>query len=259
MILTVDVGNTNITIGGFHEEKLCFTGRLATDRNKTRDQYAIDLNQLLFLYQVDTAKIEDGIISSVVPELSEIISGAMKQLTGRTPMMIGPGVKSGLNIKIDDPAELGADLVCTAVGAIKKYPLPCLVLDLGTATKISVLDENGAYLGCTISPGVKLSLNALMNGASQLPGLQLSPPKSTIGTNSITSMQSGVVLGTACMLDGLCTRIDKDLKIPAKSIVATGGLAERIVCHCTHDIIYDENLVLDGLMVIYKKNRRKKN
>lgn len=258
MILAVDVGNTNITLGGFNADTLRFTARLATDRSKTRDQYAVDLLQILRLYAIEPRAVDDGIISSVVPELSENIADALEHLTGRSPLRIGPGVKSGLNIRIDDPAELGADLVCTAVGAIKKYPLPCLVLDLGTATKISVIDETGAYLGCTISPGVKLSLNALSSGASQLPGLQLDSPRSVIGTNSIASMQSGVVLGTASMLDGLCDRIDRELKTPAKTIVATGGLAERIVRHCEHTVIYDADLVLDGLLAIYKKNRKKR-
>ena len=157
MILTIDVGNSNITFGGYEKRKLSFTARMATDRARTSDQYAAELIQILSLYKLPVALVQDGIISSVVPELTGIIAAAVEKICGRRPLVIGPGIKSGLNIKIDNPAQLGADLVCSAVGAISKYPLPCLVLDLGTATKISVIDKNASYLGCTISPGVNIT------------------------------------------------------------------------------------------------------
>lgn len=256
MILTIDIGNTNITLGGYEDGALSFTARIATDRNRTSDQYAVEIIQLLALYSVERESVKDAIISSVVPELTPAISNATEKITKIKPLIIGPGVKSGLNIKIDNPAQLGADLVCTAVGAVNKYPLPCLVLDLGTATKISVIDSEGSFRGCTISPGVGISLNALSSGTSQLPTLSLESPKSVIGTNSVKSMQAGIVLGTAAMLDGLCSRICEELKTNDVSVVATGGLSKEIVRHCNRKIINDENLVLDGLYAIYNKNRK---
>lgn len=255
MILTIDVGNTNITFGGYESRQLRFTARMSTDRARTSDQYAAELIQILSLYRISASLIQDGIISSVVPELTGVIGSAVEKISGKRPLIIGPGIKSGLNIKIDNPAQLGADLVCTAVGAISKYPLPCLVLDLGTATKISVIDKNASYLGCTISPGVNISLNALSHGASQLPALSLEAPKSVIGTNTISSMLAGTVLGTAAMLDGLCARIEEEMAEPVKTFVATGGLSADIVRHCKHDMQVDQNLILDGLLVIYQKNR----
>lgn len=256
MILAIDVGNTNITMGVYNNDSLEFTSRIATDRNRTTDQYAVEFIQIISLYGADIKTINDAIISSVVPELTPVLSDAVKKIAKKKPLIIGPGVKSGLNIKIENPAQLGADLVCTAVGAIEKYPLPCLVLDLGTATKISVIDGDGTYLGCTISPGVGISLRALSSGTSQLPTLSLKSPRSVIGTNSVKSMQAGIVLGTAAMLDGLCDRICEELKTDNITIVSTGGLSQEITKHCKHNTIYDENLVLDGLTAIYNKNRK---
>ena len=256
MILTVDVGNTNITFGGYEKRELCFTARMATEHRYTADQYAAEILCILELYQFKMKDITDGIISCVVPECTYAIAGAIEKICGKKPLIIGPGLKSGLNIMIDNPAQLGADLVCAAVAAIQQYPLPCLVLDLGTATKISVLDQNGAYLGCTISPGVNISLHALSSGASQLPGLSLEAPRSVIGTNTVSSMLSGTVYGTAAMLDGLCDRIEAELKTPVKSLVATGGLCEDIVRHCRRKMEVSPHLIHDGLLLIYEKNRK---
>ncbi len=256
MILTVDAGNTNISFGGYVNEKLSFTARMATDHTRTADQYAAEIVQILSLYRFCVDDITDGIISSVVPECTYAIAGAIEKISGKKPLIIGPGLKSGLNIKIDNPAQLGADLVCTAVAAIKKYPLPCLVLDLGTATKISVIDQNAAYLGCTITPGVNISLQALSNGASQLPGLSLEAPRYVIGTNTTSSMLSGTVFGAAAMLDGLCDRIEEELLAPVQTIVATGGLCKEIVRHCKRKMLIDPTLIHDGLLQIYDKNRK---
>ncbi|MBR1811685.1 MAG: type III pantothenate kinase [Clostridia bacterium] len=258
MILTIDIGNSNITFGCHTGTRLTFTARIATDRGRTADQYGAEIIQILSLYHVNINEVTDAAISSVVPELTESLAYAAEKITKKRPLVVGPGVKSGLNIKIENPAQLGADLVCTAVGAVGRYPLPCLILDLGTATKISVLDTDGAFLGCTISPGVMLSLNALSSGASLLPSLYLDTPKTAIGTNTAKSMQAGIVLGTACMLDGLCARIETEMGKPAASIVATGGLAPRIVKFCDREITIAPDLILDGLMTIYHKNRTKK-
>ena len=254
MILTIDIGNTNITFGCY-DKKLEFVSRLATDRTRTADQYAAEFRMIL---RIDGAKIDDisgAVISSVVPELTKSICVAVEKITGIVPLCLGPGIKNGLNIKIDNPAQLGADMVATAVGAMKSYKLPCLIADLGTATKISVLSKNGEFLGCSIAPGVGISLKALTGGTSQLPALGLDTPKNAIGTNTITSMQSGIVYGTADSLDGMFDRLENELGEKIESIIATGGYAKDIIRHCRHRIIYDENLILDGLFAIYEKNQ----
>ena len=249
MILTIDIGNTNIAFGGHDGKKTLFTARMATDRNRTADQYGAEMIQILSLYVTNINDISDAAISSVVPELTETLVRASEKITKKTPLVVGPGVKSGLNIKIENPAQLGSDLVCGAVGAMEKYPLPCLILDLGTATKISVLDSDGAFLGCTISPGVVISMNALSNGASLLPSLYFDRPRTAIGTNTVKSMQAGIVL------DGMCGKIEKELKKTAATVVATGGVADRIIPYCERDCVFDPDLVFDGLMSIYRKNR----
>ena len=256
MILAVDIGNTNITIGVYHQDEVRFVSRIATDRSRTSDQYAAELSSVFGLYGADCADFEGTIISSVVPELTNIIKESIEFITKHSPVIIGPGVKTGLDIKIDNPAQLGADLVAGAVGAIHKYELPCLVLDMGTATKISVLDSKGTYRGCTIAAGVRIALNALSSGTSQLPAISLDAPDSAIGTNTISSMQSGTVLGTAAMIEGLCARLEESLGEKVKTIVATGGISEKIIKHCRIGLIHDPNLVLDGLKFIYNKNKK---
>ena len=254
MILAVDIGNTNITIGIYNKDSLVLVLRAATDRAKTPDQYAVELSSMLHIHNADGFSFTGAIISSVVPELTSAIKDAIKTVTGQTALLIGPGVKTGLNIRIDNPAQLGADLVAGAVGALGKYELPCLVLDMGTANKISVLDSKGNYRGCTISAGVKISLNALSSGTSQLPAISLEAPHSAIGTNTIDSMQSGTVLGAAAMIEGLCARLEDDLGEEVKTIVATGGISGDIIRYCRLDIIHDPDLILDGLKFIFDKN-----
>lgn len=258
MILTVDVGNSNITMGVYKEDELLFVARLATERARTGDQYAVELKAIFALYDVVPRDFEGAIISSVVPELTAAVRSAVQMVTGHAPLLIGPGLKTGLNIRTDTPGILGADLVVGAVAAIHSYELPCLVMDLGTATKISVLDEQGTYLGCTISAGVGISLDALATRTSQLPHISIEAPDHVIGTNSPDCMQSGTVFGTAAMLDGLCDRIEEELGRPVKTIVATGGLAKDIVSNCKRNVLYSENLLLEGLKLVYEKNMSKK-
>lgn len=256
MLLAIDIGNTNISIGLFNNDTIVFEGRLSTDISRTSDQYALEIRGIAELKSISLKDISGAIISSVVPSLTSSIKTAVFQLTGIEAMILGPGVKSGLHIKIDNPAQLGADLVAGAAGAREKYSLPCLVIDLGTATKISVLDSTGAYLGCTISPGVGISLNALSGSAALLPNINISLDNCpAYGTNTVTSMQAGVVLGTAAMLDGLCDRIEKHLGVKMSTIVATGGYAKSIISHCNREVIFDKNLLLDGLRFIYNKNK----
>lgn len=253
MILTADIGNTNITLGAFKNDKILWIARLATERQRTSDQYATELSAIMNM-KSDSASFSGAIISSVVPELTDVFKNAVKAITGCEPLIVAAGLKNGLKIATDNPKELGADLVAGAVGALNQYPLPCLVMDLGTATKISVIDGDGTFLGCTIAPGVGISLDALSQRTSQLPAIALSAPSHAIGTNTVDCIKSGTVLGNAAMLDGMASRLEKELNKPIKTVVATGGLAKEIVNCCERDIIYNKDLVLEGLWFIYKKN-----
>ena len=253
MLLAVDIGNTNITLGGYNGAVLSFTARLATDTRKTADEYAVQLKEILSLYTVDDCEIEDCIISSVVPSVGAAFSGAVSKLFHIVSLTLGPGVKTGLNIKIDDPAQLGADLVAGAVGALDSYEMPCIIIDMGTASTLSVLDRNGTFLGGVIAAGVRLTLKALSENTAMLTSIPIEAPRSVIGRNTAECMQSGLVFGAAAMIDGMIDRIESELG-EAATIVATGGLSKEIVTHCSHNIIYHENLVLEGLRVIYEKN-----
>ena len=251
MLLAIDVGNTNIVLGVMDGETLVVSGRLSTNIYQTDEEYAMKLKAFLSLHEVE--RIDGAIISSVVPALNTALKNAVRIVTGAKALIVGPGVKTGLSIKIDDPAQLGADLVVGAVAAKAKYPLPAIIFDLGTATTASVLDKDGNFLGGVITTGVKTSLNALATGTALLPQIDISAPKSVIGTNSIDSMRSGAVIGTACMLDGFIDRIEKELGETA-SVIVTGGLGQAIARHCTHNITFDSNLLIDGLKIIYDKN-----
>ena len=255
MLLTVDMGNTTITLGAFREDELVFTARLSTIRGKTADQYAIEFSQIFTLNEVAKSDFHASIMSSVVPELTDVLSHTVTKVTGSEPIIVGPGIKTGINILIDNPAQLGADLLIGAVAAADKYPLPCLIVDVGTASKISVVTKDRGFKGVAIAPGVRVSLNALSSSASQLPNIPLSAPKKAIGTNTVESMQSGIVFGTAAMIDGMIERFREELG-EAASVVATGGYSSRIVPHCREKIIHDEFLLLYGLKSVYNRNRR---
>ena len=254
MILTVDIGNTNITLGAYRDGQLKFTSRLATDRHRTADQYAIEIKDILALNNLETKGIEGAIISSVVPNVGSNMKKAIKKLTGITPLAIGPGVKTGLNIRIDNPAQLGADMVAGAVAAAEKYPLPCIVCDMGTATTVSVIDKGGVFLGGAIAAGLGTTLDALASNTAQLPYIDISSaPDKVIGTNTVDCMRSGLVIGAAAMLDGMAKRMEAELGCSA-TLVATGGLAGGVTAYCEREVILDDNLLLDGLYLIYKKN-----
>ncbi len=253
LLLTIDIGNTNITLGGFEGDSLLFTARLATDCKRTSDQYAVELKQIIELNRFD-GKMEGVIISSVVPVVTESLFYAMQKLYGVKPMVLGPGVKTGLNIKIDNPAQLGADLVAGAVGALQKYSLPCIVIDMGTATTLSVINKNGEFLGGAIAAGVGTTLDALTSRTTLLPSINVEAPKKAIGSNTAECMQSGLVFGTAAMIDGLIERFTEELA-QKPTVVATGGRAKQVICYCKNDITVDDNLLLDGLYSIYKKNK----
>lgn len=253
MLLAVDIGNTNITLGLYNEEMLLFTARIATNINQTADQYAVEIKNVLLLHGCRYEDIEDAIIASVVPPVGKSVSNAISMLCNIVPLELGPGVKTGLNIKIDNPAQLGADLAAAAAGALHEYTMPCIIIDMGTATTVSVINGNGVFLGGAIAAGVNLTLKALAENTSQLPAIRIEAPQSVIGSNTVDCMRSGIIYGTAAMLDGIIERIEKELGETA-TVVATGGLSRDIIQHCNRDIIYNDNLLLDGLRYIYKRN-----
>ena len=256
MLLAVDIGNTNITIGVYDGLSLEFTATTATDSDRTGDQYAVELMGMFALNKCETASIDGAILSSVAPAVTNAMCSAVSKVVGIEPLMVGPGIKTGLNIAINDPAELGADLLCASVAALHKYPLPNAVCDLGTASTIFVLDKDGKMIGGIIYPGIRTSLMALVNNAALLPQISYQKPKQVIGKNTIDSMRSGLILGAASLLDGMLERVEEELGMPVTAI-ATGGFSSEIVCNCKREFIIDENLVLDGLRILYEKNTKK--
>jgi len=253
VVLAVDVGNTNIVLGVFENNTLLFVSRVSTERYKMADQYAIEFEDILRLYGCSHTNFDGAIISSVVPPLQSTIKKAIVRLLNCRVLTISPGIKTGLNIKIDNPAILGSDLVCGAVAAIKKYKSPCIILDLGTATKISAIDKFGCFIGCSILPGVGISLDALSSRTAQLPHIEFDTAQVIIGTNTIDSMKSGIIFGTASMMDGMIRKYRSVIGEEAVAI-GTGGFSSVIVPFCENEIIADSQLVLDGLYMIYQKN-----
>lgn len=257
MLICVDIGNTNITIGGYIGKELKFTARLATDHRRTSDQYAIEIRDIIHIYEIERGEITGAAICSVVPSVGKAIEMAIIKLFGIKPLMLGPGVKTGLDIRIDDPAQLGADLVAGAVGTVAKYPVPALIVDLGTASTVFALGKQGEFLGGAIAAGVNLTLDALTARTAQLPSVHVEAPDKVIGKNTVDCMKSGLVYGAAAMIDGLIDRMENEMGTKT-TVVATGGLAPEIIKHCTHKIIIDPNILLDGLRLIYDRNQQKK-
>ena len=255
MILTIDIGNSNIVLGAVDGEKIAFEARLRTDSTKTSDEYCIDLKMLLDVYNVSAGQIEGSIIASVVPQVLNSMQTAVKKLTGKDSLVVGPGLKTGLNIKIENPAQTGADLVVGSVAALREHKPPLIVIDMGTATTMIVLDESGALIGGCICPGVKISLDALTDRTALLPGLQLDQPKKAIGRNTIDCMRSGIMMGNACMLDGMIERMEAELGSKT-TVIATGGIAKFVVPMCKNPIIYDKDLLVKGLAALYRDNKR---
>ena len=254
MILSIDVGNTNIVLGGVEDNKILFEARLQTDATKTSDQYCIELKILLDAYQIRPERIEGGIIASVVPRVLNSMQTAVKKLTGQKCLVVGPGLKTGLDIRLENPDQTGADLVAGCVAALREYQPPLVVIDMGTATTMTVLNEKGALVGGCICPGVKTSMDALTERTALLPGLQLDQPKRVIGRNTIDCMRSGIMLGNACMLDGMVERMEQELGSRA-TVVVTGGVAKYLVPLCKRQMIYDKDLLLKGLNYLYWDNK----
>ena len=256
MILAVDIGNSNIVLGGMEGERIVFEARMATDLIKTSDQYCAELKTMLNLFEVDPTAIEGSIVSSVVPPLLNSFKTAIRKLTGKSCMIVGPGIRTGLNIRMDNPAEVGSDLIVAAVAGIAQYGAPLLLVDMGTATTITAVDGSGCFVGGCICPGVRISMEALTGRTAQLPGISLDKPQRAIGKNTRDCMRSGIMLGAAAMLDGLLDRMEAELDAPAK-VVATGGIARFVLPLCRREITYDGALMLKGLQLLYQKNQPK--
>ena len=253
MILAVDIGNSNIVLGCFEGNEIQFVERLSTNQNSTALEYTVLIKTILELNNLSEHIFDGAIISSVVPSVTHTVRDAVLRLTGQHAMIVGPGLKTGLKIMLDNPAQLGSDRVADAVAAINHYPCPMIIIDMGTATTISVIDREKNFLGGMITPGLRVSLDSLTNRTTQLPKISLDPPKKVIGTNTIVCLKSGIIYSTASSIDGIIDRIQEELGEEC-TVISTGGLANSIIPFCRHNITIDDQLLLKGLMVIYNKN-----
>ena len=248
MLLAIDIGNSNITLGGIQEGEILFEARLATDSTKTSDEYGVEIKDMLDLFGARVEEIRDCIVASVVPSVFNSVRNGIVKLTGKEPMVVGPGIKTGINILLEDPV---------AVAAVDTYPTPLTVVDMGTATTIAVIDDGNAFLGGAVLPGLRISAEALSSRASLLPGIQLERPRRAIGKNTVECMQSGLMFGAAAMVDGLIDRMEAELGRPT-TVVATGGVARFVVPLCRHEIALERDLQLKVLDLLYRKNRPRK-
>ena len=255
MLLAIDIGNTNLVMGCFRDDKILFKARIATDPIRTSDQYGVEIKNMLEAYGVKRSDIDDCIISSVVPPVFNSVRTGVIKIIGKQPMVVGPGLKTGLNIHVDVPSQVGSDRIVIAVAALAEYKAPLLLMDLGTATTIEAVEPDNVYMGGVIIPGVRVSLDALTSRAAQLPGISLDQPKQVIGKNTVDCMRSGMMFGTAAMIDGLVERMEEELGHRC-TLIATGGLAQFIAPLCKREIILDKDLLLKGLNIIYKKNKK---
>jgi len=255
MLLAIDIGNTNIVIGVIRDDKILFKARIATDRLRTSDQYGIEIRNMLEAFNIRKENVTDCIIASVVPPVFNSVYTGVIKMIGKQPMVVGPGLKTGLNIHVDIPSQVGSDRIVAAVAALAEYEAPLVLIDMGTATTIEVVEPDNVYMGGMIFPGVMVSLDSLTSRAAQLPGISLDKPKNIIGKNTVDCMRSGMMYGTAAMLDGVIDRIAEELG-HSSTIVATGGMAQFITPLCKHKIILEKELLLKGLNIIYKKNKR---
>lgn len=253
MILAVDIGNSNIVFGGVDRKGIVFEAKIRTEVTKTSDEYCIDLKILLDVNGIHAGDIEGAIIASVVPQVLNSMKTAIRKLTGKNALVVGPGLKTGLKLGVENPAQTGADIVADCIAALREHKPPLIVIDMGSATTMMVLDRNGTFVGGSISPGVKMSLDALTDRTALLPGLQLDHPRQTIGRNTNDAMRSGIMLGAAALIDGMCDRMEAELGSSA-TVIATGTMAKFISPLCSRSILYDKDLLLKGLAILYREN-----
>ncbi|MBE6671497.1 MAG: type III pantothenate kinase [Ruminococcaceae bacterium] len=257
MILAINIGNTHISFGLSDGATILEPVMdIKTDRLRTHLEYASQMKQILELCGFDVASIDGAVISSVVPPMTHTVKKAVKSLTGLDALVVGAGVKSGIHILTDDPGTVASDLVATAVVAKEEYALPCVIVDMGTATTLTVVDEKGRFIGGSIMPGVNVSSNALSEGASLLPKIDLAEPKKAIGSATVDCMRSGLVYGYAGAVDGIIDRFADELGREPATIVTTGGVAEFVCSYSKRTIRHDKNMLLKGLCYIYNKNKK---
>ncbi len=252
LVLAIDIGNTNVVIGGYVSNDLVFSTRLSTDKMLEPDQYALQISGIFALHKIDVTAIKGAIMSSVVPQITDVVATAIKTTCGIDTVLLSHDMDTGLKVAIDNPKELGLDLIAGVLGAKACHSLPAIVIDMGTATKITAVDKSGTILGCSIMPGVFISVNALTKNASALGGISIKAPqsKTAIGKNTVHSMQSGVIFGAAAMIDGMVERFIAEMGT-SPVIVATGGVSGVVVPHCKHKVVHDSELILFGLNYIY--------
>lgn len=255
MILVIDVGNTNIVLGIYSKEKLIKNWRISTDKNKTYDEYGVLINQFFEYEGIDRVSIKSVIISSVVPTIMHSLEHMSKSYFGKEPIVVGPGIKTGLNIKYENPKEVGADRIVNAIAGYEKYGGPIIIVDFGTATTFCAISEDGEYLGGAISPGINISTEALFSKASKLPKVELIKPKTVINRNTVASMQSGIIYGYAGMVDAIVNGMKREIQGEVRNVVATGGLSNLIASESSTITRVDGQLTLEGLRIVYERNR----
>jgi len=259
MVLAIDISNIRTTIALFTESgTLSFLSEIETKSKMTADQCAIDLLGVFQLYRADIAAVSGAILSSVVPPITGVYSNAVQRLTGCTPLVVGPGLKTGLNIKADVHNQLGSDIVASAVAAVALYPAPAIVINSRTAVSFSYMNHS-SFEGCSIMPGMGIALDALSRNGAQLPQISMGKVNSPLGRNTVDSMRAGIIYGYAGAFDRIIETLEDASGIPAATVVATGENVPEVFRHCNRDIIYDHDLLVNGLFLLYKKNTEKKN
>ncbi|MXQ54542.1 type III pantothenate kinase [Shimazuella alba] len=253
MLLVMDVGNTNIVFGIYDQEKLLHHWRMQTDRNATEDEYAMTFKHLLSHVGLEFSQIKGAILSSVVPPITYVLRKLSEKYLMLSPLVLGPGVKTGLHIQTDDPREVGADRIANAVAAVELYGAPAIIVDFGTATTFCYVDEQARYFGGAIAPGVQISAEALYQRAAKLTRVEIVQPTEVVGKNTVHAVQSGIYYGYVGLVDGIVSRM-KEQSVVTPTVIATGGLAS-LICHSTQTIDkVDPLLTLEGLKLIYKRN-----
>lgn len=255
MLLVIDVGNTNTVLGVYEGKKLLAIWRMGTDKEKTSDEFGMFFVTLFNHEKLDMEQVEAVIIASVVPPIMYSLEHAIKKYFKLAPLLVGPGIKTGMNIKYENPREVGSDRIVNAVAALELYGGPLIIVDFGTATTFCAISSKGEYLGGVICPGIKISAEALFQRAAKLPRIELSKPDEVIGRNTVNSMQSGIVFGYVGQVDYLVRRIKKEMKEDNIKVIATGGLARLIASES--DTIGEVNglLTMEGLRILYEKNK----
>lgn len=255
MLLVIDVGNTNIVLGLYEGDRLTNHWRLSTDRSRTADEYGILFRQLFDMGGVDFSRVSGSIVACVVPPILSTVTGMVQRYFGHEPLVVGPGLRSGMPILYENPREVGADRIVNAVAAFERYRAACIVVDLGTATTFDAINDQGQYMGGAICPGVNISAEALFMRASKLPRVDVARPERVIGRNTVSSMQSGIVFGYCGLIDGMVARIVAEYGRPMR-VIATGGLAQLFAEECERIDDHDPDLTLEGLRLLYERNFR---